>query len=1412
MKNALITFLVLIISSFLVNAGTINIPDDYSTIQAGLNAADSSDTVLVQPGTYYENIFWPDKNGIKLISAGDTSNTIIDGGGNSGVFYINPASVSIDSNTIIKGFTITNGGNVTQGGGIFIKNSSPKLLGLYVKNNNPIGIYCNSSNPTLTDVTVKENGGGGIWIYNYSNPTLTNVTISKNSASNGGGIRISQYSNPTLKNVFIIENSSSSEEYGGGGIYCYCSDPTLTNVTIIGNSTNGNGGGIYFSGDNSNTILTELTDVTITGNSAGKNGGGIYCSGSNSNKILTDVTITGNSASENGGGIYCDGSSPTLTNVTISKNSSSGNHGRGGGIYFTNCSNPMLTDVTIIENQASANGGCGGGVYCRLSDPSLTDVTIKENFANHGGGIYCGNSNLTLANVTISENRAYGSYGPSGGGGIYFGSYSNLILTDVIIKGNSTDKNGGGIYSGCSTITLSLTNLFISENFALNGGGIYINDSNPTFLDVIFKGNSADEEGGGIYLSNCHGRTLKNLTFTGNSASIGGGIYLEYSNPTLTNVFIIKNYASSDENGGGGIYCNSSNPTLTDVIIAENSAKENGGGIYFYSSNPTLTDITISRNSASKGGGIYCRGSLNINETSIINNSSSNGGAGMYMTSGYPIINNNNFLNNGTAIYNSDNSNILDATNNWFGHSSGPYHPTQNYSGQGDSVNVFVNIDPWLIEPDTAAPPIPLQNLKVSDSGNDYVTLSWNASPLPDLNKYRIYYDQDTTDFYEYTDSVDVIKTDTTVTISGLALGQTFYFSGITIDNDGNKSWYSEEVYAMTRVIEVQNLDIAVVEDSLHLVTHTPDITYTFYDSFGEEQTSYQIQVSTHSDFSNIDIWDTGEISSSDTVITYAGNPLQDGNTYYLRVKAAAGEFWSDWNSFTFRMNSNPSLPVAMSPVSDTILVPPINLIIENSTDPEGDVLTYSFDVYSDAYLTMKLDSVTAVTEGIDTTSWQIITTLIDNGQYWWTSSANDGYEESAVSNAASFLLNFANDSPNAFSLLSPADNAEVITLTPLLDWEVANDPDPLDTVSYNLYFGSSIPDLKLISVDTSTFYQILSPLSDNTNYYWKVVAEDLSGAATENTDGYRLFRVNTENEFPNHFSLITPTEYSVEIDLTPIFVWENNGDPDGDEITFNLYYSTDSSFTEMVPVITDSNNFIPVDSLMDNSTYFWKVIAEDSGLLQTETDTWCFWTNTELEPPNPFDLLLPKEGEQNLPTAPKFVWSKATDNDPNDYAVYNLMISKDETFSEVDVFVEGLMDTSFVLTEELSDNNKYYWKVEAIDTDSLITSTEVFSFVVGTLSIDDSQGIPTEYSLSQNYPNPFNPVTNIKYAIPEQSHVTLKIINSAGQVVDVLVNKKQSPGYYTIQWDASGVSSGIYLYRINTKEFSSVKKCLFIK
>jgi len=224
-------------------------------------------------------------------------------------------------------------------------------------------------------------------------------------------------------------------------------------------------------------------------------------------------------------------------------------------------------------------------------------------------------------------------------------------------------------------------------------------------------------------------------------------------------------------------------------------------------------------------------------------------------------------------------------------------------------------------------------------------------------------------------------------------------------------------------------------------------------------------------------------------------------------------------------------------------------------------------------------------------------------------------------------------------------------------------------------------------------------------------------------------------------------------------------------------------------------------------------VAVDEEGRASIESETWLFWTNTELEPPNPFILLSPSNGEEGLSTTPEFVWATSTDNDPYDYAVYNLLISEDSTFTQVDYLVEGLSDTFFVMSEELTDNTQYFWRVDAIDTDSLVTSSEVYSFVVGTLSITDGiKRVPTEYSLSQNYPNPFNPVTTIQYGLAKSGYVNITVYNSLGQKMTTLVNKFKPVGYHTIQWDVSGVGTGIYFYRIQVSDYTAVRKCLILK
>jgi hypothetical protein len=100
------------------------------------------------------------------------------------------------------------------------------------------------------------------------------------------------------------------------------------------------------------------------------------------------------------------------------------------------------------------------------------------------------------------------------------------------------------------------------------------------------------------------------------------------------------------------------------------------------------------------------------------------------------------------------------------------------------------------------------------------------------------------------------------------------------------------------------------------------------------------------------------------------------------------------------------------------------------------------------------------------------------------------------------------------------------------------------------------------------------------------------------------------------------------------------------------------------------------------------------------------------------------------------------------------------------------------------------------------------------TLKIQDQNllNFPTEYSLSQNYPNPFNPVTMIKYQLPRTSNVTLSIYNTLGQKIQTLFTGSQAAGSYQVQWDASGISSGIYYYRIEAGKFQDVKKMILLR
>ena len=166
--------------------------------------------------------------------------------------------------------------------------------------------------------------------------------------------------------------------------------------------------------------------------------------------------------------------------------------------------------------------------------------------------------------------------------------------------------------------------------------------------------------------------------------------------------------------------------------------------------------------------------------------------------------------------------------------------------------------------------------------------------------------------------------------------------------------------------------------------------------------------------------------------------------------------------------------------------------------------------------------------------------------------------------------------------------------------------------------------------------------------------------------------------------------------------------------------------------------------------------------------------------------------------------WITATEVNNSGFEIER-RINKEEWYNIG--FVEGHGNSSSPNSYSFTDRspssaNKLQYRLKQLDTNGSFKYSDEIEVEI----------IPTGFALFQNYPNPFNPSTVIELSLPEATDVSLNIYNTLGQKVTELVNGKLEAGYHKYQWNASNLTTGMYLYELRANNFVWVKKMLFIK
>ncbi len=512
----------------------------------------------------------------------------------------------------------------------------------------------------------------------------------------------------------------------------------------------------------------------------------------------------------------------------------------------------------------------------------------------------------------------------------------------------------------------------------------------------------------------------------------------------------------------------------------------------------------------------------------------------------------------------------------------------------------------------------------------------------------------------------------------------------------------------------------------------------------------------------------------------FDAGPLDAGTTYYWRVNASNAFGTSEWSSAR-RFTTGVVGPVLIQPVDKAVNVAVAPLLKWNAVTG---AVSYRVQVSDSAAPGTPVVDVTVVSD----LSYQA-SGLANGRTYLWRIYSADGSGQGTWSVLQKFTTVVA--VPPAPMLSSPPIGAVDVSPNTVFQWKAAMSASSYHMqVSTDSVFTTTTVNITGLSVPTYA----ASGLPPKTRLYWRVNATNAGGAGV--WSDVWTFTTNVATPVPPVLTL--PADGATNVPTSTSLAWDAS---DG-ATSYDIQLSTDAEFgTLILDQSSNTTRTLAIAGLSSYATYYWHVRAANTignGLWSARRSF-----TTALSLPAKVTLYSPSATVSIGADSVRFTWLRAQPA----VTSYEFELTGDSTSVRV------AFDTTITARVPAGKTEKaYVWRVRAKNLAGFGPFSDTRSMLRLTTSVTAADAVPHDHVVFNNYPNPFNPTTTFAFTIPKAAYVVITIFDAFGRETAVVASREFQAGTHSCVWNAEGMPSGMYFYRVTAGSYTETKRIIYLK